>query len=102
MKKLIGFALGAVMLVPCLAWGKVGGGDIVFRPGGAANVTFSHEDHVTKFGVKCRECHYKIYTTVEGHRRATMTDMQQGLSCGACHDAKRAFTVKASCERCHK
>jgi len=102
MNKLIGLAVCAVLLAPCHAWAKVGGGDIVFRPDGAGNVTYSHDEHVGKFGVKCGECHYKVYTTVEGHRKATMADMQKGLSCGACHDGKRAFTVKANCEKCHK
>ena len=100
MKSLIVF-IALALLVPVLAWGKVGGGDIVFRPSGAGNTTFSHETHVSKKGLKCRECHYQIYTTVEGHRKATMVDMQAGKSCGTCHDGKKSFDVKANCAKCH-
>jgi c(7)-type cytochrome triheme protein len=28
--------------------------------------------------------------------------MEKGRSCGACHDGKAAFSVKANCASCHK
>jgi len=31
----------------------------------------------------------------------TMEQMEQGASCGACHDGGTAFTVKENCETCH-
>jgi c(7)-type cytochrome triheme protein len=31
-----------------------------------------------------------------------MKDMEQGKSCGACHDGKGAFSVKGDCAKCHK
>lgn len=103
MKHLTGLVLAAVLLLaPVLAWGKVGGGDIVFRPYGVGNVTYSHDVHVSKAGLKCRDCHYSLYTTVEGHRKATMEEMQTGKSCGACHNGTKAFAVKANCAKCHE
>lgn len=102
MKTLIGWVVLVMLLAPFSAWGKVGGGDILFRLTGAANVVFSHETHVGQGGVKCRECHYRIYTTVEGHKKATMADMEKGESCGTCHNGKRAFDVKKDCVKCHK
>ena len=30
-----------------------------------------------------------------------MAEMEKGKSCGACHDDRTAFTVKANCSRCH-
>ncbi len=101
MKRLIFLGLVAAVLAPAAVTAKVGGGDIVFKVNGEANVTYSHDTHVTKLGVKCRECHYQVFTTVEGHRRSTMADMQGGRSCGACHNGKRAFDVKTNCAKCH-
>ncbi len=31
-----------------------------------------------------------------------MKQMQQGKSCGACHNGKKAFSVKGDCVKCHK
>lgn len=102
MRTVMGFVVGVLLIMPSGAWAKIGGGDIVFRTAGTANVTFSHDGHVGKLGVKCKECHYGIYTTVEGHRSATMADMQKGKSCGACHNGKKAFAVTAQCDKCHQ
>ncbi len=96
---------GVVML--CLvmapaAWGKVGGGDITFSVKGASDVLYSHDFHVTRAGQKCTDCHYKIYKMANLRQQATMADMQNGKSCGACHNGQKAFTVKANCTKCHK
>jgi c(7)-type cytochrome triheme protein len=84
------------------AWGKVGGGDITFSMTGAADVTYSHEFHVMKAGLKCTDCHYKVFDTHVARKKMTMADMEKGLYCGACHDGQRAFTVKGNCDKCHK
>lgn len=81
---------------------KVGGGDITFRPKDAGEVMFTHDSHVTRLGLKCSECHYRLYSTVSQHARVTMREMEQGKSCGACHDGKQAFDVRANCDRCHR
>ncbi len=96
----------AGMIIACLlatpaAWGKVGGGDINFSVKGAGNVVYSHDTHVTRVGLKCTDCHYKIFKMAELQHQATMADMQNGSSCGACHNGQRAFTVKMNCNRCH-
>jgi c(7)-type cytochrome triheme protein len=31
-----------------------------------------------------------------------MKQMEKGKSCGACHDGKKAFSVKGECAKCHK
>jgi c(7)-type cytochrome triheme protein len=31
-----------------------------------------------------------------------MAEMEKGRTCGACHNAKTAFTLSANCDRCHK
>ncbi len=84
------------------AWAKVGGGDITFSVHGAENVVYSHDTHVTRVGLKCADCHYKIFKMARLQNQATMADMQNGVSCGACHNGQKAFAVKGNCSRCHK
>ena len=73
--------------------------DRLYRPG-AGSVAFSHSFHIGMYG--CGDCHTGIYRPGKGNRTATMADMEKGASCGACHDSKTAFTVKANCAQCHK
>jgi c(7)-type cytochrome triheme protein len=102
MQKLIGLGVMVMLLVPVVAWGKVGGGDIVFRPAGVANVLYSHDTHVGNFGLKCRECHPTLFKMADGYGKTTMVDMEKGQSCGACHNGRRAFDVKGNtCVKCH-
>lgn len=89
-----------VLLIATTAWGAVGGGDITFSPPRANEVIYSHDFHVTKAGLKCTECHYKIFNT-QSKKAATMADMEKGFSCGACHNGARAFSVKENCIKCH-
>jgi len=96
----VGFAL--VLLVVSTGYAKVGGGDISFEVKGAGNVMFSHDNHVGAVGMKCTECHDSLFVTKEKHKKATMAQMKQGKSCGACHNGKKAFDVKGSCNTCHK
>jgi c(7)-type cytochrome triheme protein len=63
---------------------------------------FSHAAHVEGMGQKCQECHPKLYTNAKQHKAVTMKAMQKGKSCGACHDGKKAFSVKSDCTKCHK
>lgn len=101
MRKAFVGAVAACLILSSAAWGKVGGGDITFSVKGAGNVVYSHDVHVTKAGQKCSDCHYKIFKMVRQHQ-ATMVDMQNGKSCGVCHNGQKAFAVKANCNRCHK
>jgi c(7)-type cytochrome triheme protein len=102
MKRTIGSALAVYLLTASAAWSKVGGGDITFSVSGANDAVYSHEFHVTKAGLKCTDCHYKIFKMVEQQKQATMADMQNGKSCGACHNGQKAFTVKENCTKCHR
>lgn len=87
----IGSALAAV----------VGGGDITLKNKGG-DVIFSHETHVDGMKLACTGCHDKLYTSSKRHKTVTMKQMQQGKSCGACHNGKKAFSVKGDCAKCHK
>ncbi len=103
MKRGVPAGIILVITLSGAAWSALGGGDILFSVTGAANVLFSHDQHANATKIGCTECHYALFTTRANHRKATMTDMQQGRSCGACHNGKRAFTVSdvKLCGRCH-
>ena len=83
------------------ALAAVGGGNITLNNKGG-NVVFSHDTHVEGAALACTECHDKLYTSSRQHKTATMKQMQQGKSCGACHNGKKAFSVKGDCAKCHK
>lgn len=95
------FCLLAVLLLASAVSAGVGGGDIMFEVKKAGNVSFSHDNHVGG-GLKCTDCHDSLFVTKEKHKAVTMTQMQKGKSCGACHNGKKAFDVKANCNNCHK
>ncbi|SNB45738.1 cytochrome c3 family protein [Geobacter sp. DSM 9736] len=61
---------------------------------------FSHDVHLSMF--KCVDCHTKRFPYRSGVKHFTMGDMENGQSCGGCHDGKDAFTVKDNCNKCHK
>ena len=77
-------------------------GNITFKTD-AGVATFSHEFHLQSY--KCADCHTKLFPYKALVGKATMTDMEKGASCGACHNEdKDAFSVKDDklCEKCHK
>lgn len=73
--------------------------EIVFPVPDAGDVRFSHEVHTGLYG--CSACHPDIFLPTAGKNRATMAKMENGESCGACHDGSTAFTVKENCDTCH-
>lgn len=66
-------------------------------------VVFSHATHVDFEDNRCTGCHSKLYKLLTPSRRASHHEMDAGGSCGACHDGKHAFDVRASesCGSCH-
>jgi c(7)-type cytochrome triheme protein len=75
-------------------------GKIVFKTS-AGEATFSHEFHTQAY--KCADCHTKIFPFKAGALKATMSDMESGKFCGACHNkGKDAFSVEGDCGKCHK
>jgi c(7)-type cytochrome triheme protein len=100
MKKI--FALvGILVLIYAFNLGaQVGGGDITMK-NSFGNVIFSHDSHMQK-NLSCQSCHPEPYVTSEKHQTVSMKKMEEGLSCGLCHNGKPAFSVKGSCTSCHK
>jgi c(7)-type cytochrome triheme protein len=74
--------------------------ELTFEVKDAGNVTFSHKSHSGLY--KCAECHVALFATARSGTRVSMKEMENGKSCGACHDSKNAFSVKDKCDTCHK
>jgi len=74
--------------------------DVVFTIRNAGTAVFSHGKHLNAPAINdnCLICHEKIYKK-KSKRPVTMSEMEKGKSCGACH-GRIAFTLSA-CGRCH-
>lgn len=73
--------------------------DITYKVKDLGSVKFSHTFHIGAY--RCEVCHTKIYLPARSAKPVSMSDMEQGKSCGACHDNKTAFSVKGNCDKCH-
>jgi c(7)-type cytochrome triheme protein len=93
--------LAALLAVAAPALAVVGGGDVTFEVKGAEKAVFSHDVHVVKAKLGCRDCHPKLYLDTSRSKRVTMKQMEQGKSCGACHDGQRAVGLD-DCGSCHR
>ncbi len=71
---------------------------IVYKPAGAAPVTFSHGFHTQAF--ECNKCHTAIWPMKKGAKKMTMDPMYEGKFCGVCHNEKTAFAA-TDCDKCH-
>jgi c(7)-type cytochrome triheme protein len=60
-------------------------------------VVFSHSVH----GAQCAGCHPKIFRKKSNSNHVDMKAMEEGKSCGACHNGKKAFSVTGNCTICH-
>lgn len=101
MKQTIVAVVCLTLICSSATFAAVGGGDVSLSVKGAGNVVFSHDNHVAA-GLACTACHDKLYLSRAQHKKVTMKQMQQGKSCGACHNGKQAFSVKSDCVSCHK
>jgi c(7)-type cytochrome triheme protein len=72
---------------------------ITFKLKGISNAVFSHSVHLAMY--KCPDCHTKVFPYKAGVKKVTMHEMEQGKSCGACHNGKDAFVTSGACEQCH-
>ncbi len=88
--------IGSAMAVPP-------GKNVEYAGGGAGKVVFDGKTHADK-GLKCNECHTKIFQMKKGTAKFTMADMKAGKNCGECHNGKKSFSSgdEASCGKCHK
>ncbi len=90
------FVVGSSMAVPP-------GKTVDFEGGSMGKVIFDGKVHADK-GLKCNDCHTKIFKMKKGAEKITMADMNAGKNCGTCHNGEKAFSTKdkANCGKCHK
>jgi c(7)-type cytochrome triheme protein len=71
--------------------------------GGPGKVILDGKIHAGK-GLKCMNCHTKIFQMKKGSAKMKMADINSGKFCGECHNGAKAFASrdKANCSRCHK
>ena len=82
-------------------------GDIAYKRKGEAQATddvptavFPHWVHRMQY--KCSACHEELFKMKAGANEVTMDLIQEGKSCGTCHNGKAAFESNFdTCQRCH-
>jgi len=68
---------------------------------GIAPAIFPHGVH--RVGFKCTACHDDLFPMKSGSVEITMEMIQEGKSCGACHNGTIAFASSiATCSYCHR
>lgn len=79
------------------------GKTVEFKGGSAGKVVFDGKTHADK-GLKCNDCHTKIFQMKKGSAKMTMADLNAGKNCGECHNGTKAFKTSdaANCGKCHK
>lgn len=74
--------------------------ELTYQTAPVAQAVFSHTFHTQMY--TCTSCHPGIVKpNMKLNKRASMSAMEHGKSCGACHDGKTAFSVKSDCAKCH-
>lgn len=93
-------AFSVAKVKDCVRCHRSSPGAISFKVKGTTDTFFSHDSHAARNGGKCKDCHNaRVFS---GKRGVSMSQMEKGSSCGACHNGKTAFTVAANCSNCHK
>ncbi len=79
------------------------GKTVEYAGGGAGKVVFDGKVHADK-GLKCNDCHTKIFQMKKGTAKMKMADINAGKFCGECHNGTKAFKSSdaANCAKCHK
>jgi c(7)-type cytochrome triheme protein len=82
----------------------VGPGKIVeYAGGGAGIVIFNGSTHGTAQGMKCPDCHPKLFEMKKGAFKMIKEDHGKETGCGACHNGTKAFSQsdETGCGKCH-
>lgn len=101
MKKLAKLAVVLVVVLAAAQAMAVSAGKTVEWNTSMGKVVFKGDDHAGK-GLKCNECHSKIFKMKKGSTVFKMADINAGKFCGECHNGKRAFKPAGNCAKCHK
>ncbi|TGU73964.1 MULTISPECIES: cytochrome c3 family protein [Geomonas] len=101
MKKITMMAAALVVVMAAAQAMAVPAGKSVEWNTAMGKVTFKGDDHAGK-GLKCNECHSKIFKMKKGAAQMKMADINAGKYCGECHNGKKAFKPAGNCAKCHK
>ena len=101
MKKAIRTAVTVTMVLAAAQAMAVSTGKSVEWNTSMGKVVFKGDDHAGK-GLKCNECHSKIFKMKKGATEMKMADINAGKFCGECHNGKKAFKSAGNCAKCHK
>lgn len=91
-----------LVVVPTWSFARWIDDKVILKSDATGPVVFSHYNHLEALGKNCPTCHNGIFNIVPDKNPAfTMADMEKGKACGACHNGRRAFSVKEDCSSCH-
>lgn len=101
MKKFLTTSAALLVVLAATQAMAVSAGKTVEWKTSMGEVTFKGDDHAGK-GLKCNECHSKIFKMKKGSTKMKMADINAGKFCGECHNGKKAFKPAGNCAKCHK
>jgi c(7)-type cytochrome triheme protein len=103
LKALFSILLLAFVFISSEGFAVPPGKTVEFKDGSAGKVIFSGTVHADK-GLKCMDCHTKIFPMKKTTEELKMSDLNAGKYCGTCHNGKKAFATNnpANCSKCHK
>ncbi len=80
------------------------GKTVEYAGGDAGKVVFDGNTHGVKQGMKCNDCHPKLFAMKKGSFKMTLADHVAGKLCGTCHDGTKAFGQEKpeDCAKCHQ
>lgn len=101
MKRAVKAAAALIVMFAAAQAMAVSAGKSVEWNSSMGKVVFKGDDHAGK-GMKCNECHSKIFKMKKGAAQMKMADLNAGKFCGECHNGKKAFNTAGNCSKCHK
>lgn len=76
------------------------GKTVEFKDGAMGKITFDGKVHADA-GLKCMDCHPKIFPMKAGGVKITAPH-KAGEFCFTCHNGEKAFNFEGNCAKCHK
>lgn len=91
-----------ILALPSLATARWIEDIVPMEQASVGTVEFSHYQHLEAVGNDCVLCHNRVFhIDTSKNPEISMLEMEQGKSCGSCHNGIRAFSVKEDCATCH-
>jgi c(7)-type cytochrome triheme protein len=94
-------AFAAVALLAAGAMAVPPGKTVEFKDGAMGKVVFSGTVHGDA-GVKCMECHPKLFPMKKQEKLEVPVPHKAGVLCFTCHNGEKAFSFEGNCAKCHQ